>query len=102
MITRPVYVRRLIQNENQEWQTNPEGEIGEVLAQTPIPVQGQEGAMQFALMLTVEWSDTHHPALTLEDANFLENVTHLMEDEDDGEESDEHEESEEDSQGSTE
>lgn len=90
MITRPVFVRRLKKLENGEFATDPEGEIGEVVSKDliPIPDPTSETGHTLALMLTIEWQETKHPALDMVPAQLLENVSDLMVDDDEEEEED--------------
>lgn len=107
MLTRPIFVRRLVPadkaafdavqahnenlQENQEpqvyegaWQTNPEGEVGEVVSENFIPFPDGAGGMIMLPKLGVCWQESRIPAIRYEDPTYLENVDDEMEDEDEG------------------
>jgi hypothetical protein len=105
MLVRSFFVRRLVPQDqatfNQApeayqgaWQTNPEGDIGEVVSEhlvpTPVP-DGQGGqTIRTVPLLGVLWAEQKNPAIVYEDPTYLEcvddEVSNAEEEEEEGEE----------------
>jgi len=99
MLTRSVYVRKLqpvnVEEYNNdpanyqgEWGDNPEGEIGEIVSQTfiPIPDANNQGMAIMKPIVGVCWSVSKIPAIAHEDLAFLVNVDDEFADDEDEEE----------------
>lgn len=102
-LTRSVWVRRLVPSDKAAhdadpaayqgtWESNPEGEIGEVVSETFLPTPDPENPQSVKMLplLGVCWEETKTPPIAYEYPAFLENVDDIAlgdaEDEDEEEE----------------
>lgn len=106
MLTRSIFVRRLIPGDTEAhakdpegyagaWVSNPDGEIGEAVSVTWMPVAADPANpnnVSMVPMLGVCWFETKSPAISWESPAFLENVDEEMSQDEDEEEEEEEEE----------
>jgi hypothetical protein len=99
MLTRSVYVRKLIPtdpelysaNPNEytgEWERNEEGEVGEIVSEhfIPVPDPASPGMVKMTPLVGVVWDETTLPAIMYETLALLERVE-IEEDEEEEEDS---------------